>query len=353
MRKTFATTLALTVAASMMLSACGSVSTSNPATPQPSETAAPAGGGESTAKAEAVKKVKDPYNDEIKLGFIIDNIGHPVGAAWKTGMEREAEAYSNITVQYFDGKSQAETQIQQMTDLINQQYDGIFLQAADSAALANSVKEAEAAGIPVITLNLDADTPHTALVAMVDYEAGRLVAEAIAEECGGKGNVVIIQASPGASRGINLEAGFEDAMANYPDMKILDKQSGEWLTEKANEVMRDFLTKYDQIDGVFCDNDAMAEGASQAAEAMGRLEGMSIWGADGETKALEYIEQGKMTVTIYTNCYDQGATAFRLMLFALSAEIEPSQFKETPVVKMGPIVVTPDTVGQITPDMRW
>ena len=103
MRKTFATTLALTVAASMMLSACGSVSTSNPATPQPSETAAPSGGGESAAKPEAVKKVKDPYNDEIKLGFIIDNIGHPVGAAWKTGMEREAEAYSNITVQYFDG----------------------------------------------------------------------------------------------------------------------------------------------------------------------------------------------------------------------------------------------------------
>ena len=213
-----------------------------------------------TALADGPKAVKDPYSDELKIGFIIDNIGHPVGNAWKVGVEEEVAAYPNITLQCFDGKSSAETEIQQMTDLINQEYDGILLQATDSAALAASVREAEEAGIPVITLNLDADTPHTGLIAMVDYEAGRMVANAIAEKIGGEGNVVVIQATPGASRGINLEAGFEDALQDYPGITLLDKQSGEWLTEKANEVMRDFMTKYEKIDGVFCANDAMAEG---------------------------------------------------------------------------------------------
>ena len=306
-----------------------------------------------SALADGPKAVKDPYKDQLKIGFIIDNIGHPVGNAWRIGVEEEAKAYPNITVQSFDGKSSAETEIQQMTDLINQEYDGIFLQATDSAALAASVREAEEAGIPVITLNLDADTPHTALVAMVDYEAGRMVANAIAEKIGGKGNVVVIQATPGASRGINLEAGFEDALKDYPEITLLDKQSGDWLTEKANEVMRDFMTKYEKIDGVFCANDAMAEGASQAAEAMGRLSEMQIWGADGEAKALEYIEQGKMTGTIYTNCFDQGKTAFRLMLYALAADIQPSEYLETPVVKMGPIVATQETLDQIPENIRW
>ena len=305
------------------------------------------------AVAEGPKAVKNPYKDQLKIGFIIDNIGHPVGNAWKVGAEEEVAAYPNITLQCFDGKSSAETEIQQMTDLINQQYDGILLQATDSAALAASVREAEAAGIPVITLNLDADTPHTALVAMVDYEAGRMVADAIAASIGNKGNVVIIQASPGASRGINLEAGFEDELKNFPDITLLDKQSGEWLTEKANEVMRDFLTKYDKIDGVFCENDAMAEGASQAAEAMGRLGEMVLWGADGESKALDYIEQGKMTGTIYTNCFDQGKTAFRLMLFALGSDIQPSAFTATPVVKMCPVVVTKDNLNLIPANIRW
>lgn len=342
---------AVTLAASIMLAGCGNVSTSSPGTA--TAEAAGGGGGDAASAAGGIKAVKDPYKDEIKLALIHDNIGHPVSSAWEEGMRRDLAAFPNITLQALDGKSSVETQVQQMTDLVNQGYDGIFLQANDAAALASSVKQAEEAGIPVITLNLDAETPHTAYVTMVDYEAGRLAAQSMAEALGGKGNVVIIQASPGASRGINLEAGFEDELKNYPDMKLLDKQSGEWLTEKANNVMRDFMTKYDQIDGVFCANDAMAEGASQAAEAMGRLEGMQIWGADGESKALEYIEQGKMTGTIYTNCYDQGSTAFRLMLFALGAEIEPSQFTATPIVKMGPVIATKDTVGTITEDMRW
>lgn len=299
---------------------------------------------------------KNPYKDAIKIGFVPNVIGDSVAAAWGEGIKRELQYYPNIKYQVFDGKASAETQVQILKDLINQKYDCIVLQANDAAAVAGTVKEAEEAGIPVITLNLDADTPHAALVAMVDYEAGFLVAQEIAKSIGAKeGNAVIIQAPPGASRGINVEKGFRDGIAKHPNVKILDAQNGEWLTEKGNEVMRDFLTKYPKIDGVFAINDAMAEGASQAAQAAGRLNSMAIWGADGEKKALEYIEQGKLTGTIYTNCYDQGATAARLALYSLSAsgEVDSSKFVNTPVVKMAPIVVTKKTVGSISPNIRW
>lgn len=306
--------------------------------------------------SQSASAAKDPYQDAIKIGFVPNVIGDSVAAAWGEGIQRELQYYSNVTFQAFDGKASAETQVQIMNDLINQKYDCIILQANDSAALAGTVQEAEAAGIPVITLNLDADTPHAALVAMVDYEAGSLAADQIAKSIGDKeGKVVIIQAPPGASRGINVEKGFRDTMANYSNVEILDAQNGEWLTEKGNEVMRDFLTKYPQIDGVFAINDAMAEGASQAVEAAGRLDQMVIWGADGEKKALEYIEQGKLTGTIYTNCYDQGATAARLALYAIGSigEVNSAQFVKTPVVKMAPIVVTKDTVKTISEDIRW
>ena len=84
----------------------------------------------------------------------------------------------------------------------------------------------------------------------------------------------------------------------------------------------------------------MAEGASQAAEAAGRLGEMVIWGADGESKALEYIEKGKMAGTIYTNCYDQGATAARLAMYFICSEADTSSYTDTPILKMAPIVVT-------------
>lgn len=335
----------LVLAASLVMTGC-SVSTSNPS----STPAASSDNSSNTATA------KNPYQDAVKIGFVPNVIGDSVAAAWGEGIKRELKYYNNITLQAFDGKASAETQSQIMKDLINQKYDCIILQANDSAALAGTVKEAEAAGIPVITLNLDVDTPHAALVAMVDYEAGNLVAEQIAKSIGDKeGNIVIIQAPPGASRGINVEKGFRDGVAKHPNLKILDAQNGEWLTEKGNEVMRDFLTKYPKIDAVFAINDAMAEGASQAAEAAGRLKDMVIWGADGEKKALEYIEQGKLTGTIYTNCYDQGATAARMGLYFIGAsgQIDSSRFTKTPIIKMAPIVVTKETVGSISADMRW
>lgn len=342
MKKYLALSLALVMVFSVALTGCkASASSSTTAT-----TAA--------EKSTVTKTVKDPYKDDIKIGFVVDNIGDTVGSAWGQGITQELEVYSNIQLQIFDGKLSAETQVQIMSDLINQKYDGIILQAHDAAALAGSVKDAEAAGIPVVNLNLDASTPHTALIAMVDYEAGKIVAEQIAAGIGEKdGNVVIIQAPPGASRGINVEAGFNDTIKQFTNITVLDAQNGEWLTEKGNEVMRDFLTKYPQIDAVFAINDAMAEGASQAAEAAGRLSEMQIWGADGEKKALEYIEQGKMTGTIYTNCYDQGATAARILMYAIGAEFDPSTFTKTPVVKMAPIVVTKDSVGNISDSIRW
>lgn len=340
---------ALVVVCSLaMLTGCGGVKVDGvqPTTqvPAAADTAAP---------AAAAKTAKDAYADAVKIAFVPNVIGDSVAAAWGDGAERELSVFDNVTFQRFDGKASAETQVQIMSDLVNQKYDAIILQAADSAALAASVQQAEAAGIPVITLNLDADTPHAGLIAMVDYEAGVLVAQNIAESVGEEGNVVIIQATAGATRGENLEAGFRDRMAEYEKMEILDAQSGEWLTEKANVVMNDFLTKYPEIDGVFCHNDAMAEGASQAAEAAGRLEEIVIWGADGEKKALEYIEQGKMAGTIYTNCYDQGATAARLAMYLIGSEVDTSSYTSTPVIKMAPIVATPDTVGTIGENIRW
>ena len=80
---------------------------------------------------------------------------------------------------------------------------------------------------------------------------------------------------------------------------------------------------------------------------------MKIWGADGEKKALEYIEKGLMTGTIYTNCYDQGATGARLIMYFINSEVNTAAYTKTPIVKMAPIVVTKSNVHTIGPDIRW
>ncbi|MCI8598435.1 MAG: sugar ABC transporter substrate-binding protein [Lachnospiraceae bacterium] len=346
-RKLLAGVLAVACMALTVLGGCGNVKTDSEAAMESSSET----GDKAEAEEAAPATTKNPYEEDVKIAFIPYTIGDSVGSAWAEGMKAEFANYSTVTFNVFDGEASVDTEVQIIDDLINQSYDAIILQSVDSAGLAASVQKAEAAGIPVITVNLDADTPHSSLVAMVDYEGGAQVAQSIAESLGGKGNVVIIQASPGATKGENSSRGFKDALEAYPDIEILDEQTGEWLTEEAYTVMADFLTKYPEIDAVFCHNDAMAEGAAEAAKAVGRLDDIQIWGMDGETKMLEYIEQGLCTGTIYTNCQEQGATCARMAMYHIAAGVRSNA--STPVVKIAPIVVTSENVSDITDDMRW
>jgi ABC-type sugar transport system substrate-binding protein len=336
--KTVKAALLLCVVTGFILAACGGGRV---------EMSAQSGGGGSKKTAIA------PYSDAVKIAYVAHDIGTPVNQAWFDGMKREIADYPNITLQGFDGKSSAENQVKIMDEIVTQKYNAVILQASDNAALAPAVTKAEQAGIPVITLNLDVDSPHAGLVKMADYDAGRLIAEQMAKEFGGKGKFVIIQGIVGGIRPIQLEKGFRDAVAKNPGMEILAAQPADFVKEKAMTVMNSFLQTYSQIDGVFAINDAMAMGAALAAESAGRLAGMSIWGADGERDALIMIEQGKLTGTIYTNCYDEGSTAMKLALYVLGSEYDTSGVSVTAVMAMQPVIATKATVGGIAEKDRW
>lgn len=297
--------------------------------------------------------LKNPYSDELKIGYIPTDAPTPACIAWEVGIRNETAAWPNVTVNTFDGERDAEHQSTVIFDLINQGYDAIILQPYNSATVAVAVEEAEMAGIPVVCLNIDADIPHAAVVQTTDYESGYTAAINMAEAVGGEGNFVVIQATPGANRGENIEAGFQAGIAEYPGITILDEQSGEWSTEKANTVMSDFLTNYSEIDGVFCHNDAMAEGAATAIQVAGKTGDIQVWGVNGESKAIEYIEQGLMTGTIYADMYAQGATAARLAMMFIGGTLNTAEVESTFVIKMSPVVVTAETAAEITPEMRW
>jgi len=350
--------LALTLAA--VMSVMSLVGCSNGGRDERQEsTAGTAGTAETAESAEAeetggsTSKVKDPYAEDTKIAYIAHDLSTPVNQAWLEGIRSECKYFGNITVQEFNGDSSAENQVQIMSEVINQGFDAIIIQCSDGGALADSVAQAEAAGIPVITLNLDADTTHSALVQMADYDAGRLIAEEIAKEIGEEGNVVIIQGIAGVSRTDNLEKGFRDTVANYPDIEIIGSQAADFEKEKATTVMNSFLTQFDKIDGVFAINDAMAEGASLAIQQVNRLEEMVIWGADGEAAALDMIEAGTMTGTIYTNCWDQGSSAAQIALLMIGSEYNYSVLSATPKVIMEAVIATKESVGSIAVEDRW
>ena len=302
-------------------------------------------------------KVKvDPYaGEEVKIAYIAHDIGTPNNQGWKEGIERECASWSNIKVDSYGAEESAETQVQIMTDCINQGYNAIILQCSDGTALAPSVKQAEEAGIPVITVNLDcaSDTVHSALVMAVDYDAGRMAADKMAEQLGETGEIALIQGVPGLERTDNLERGFRETIAKYPNIKIVAAQSASFQKDTAMTVMNSFLQSYPDLKGVFAINDAMAEGAALAAQSANKKGQICIWGADGEKDALAMIESGDMAGTIYTNSWDEGSTAAKIALLMVGSEYDYTCLTATPKVIMEPIVVTAENVGTIAEEDRW
>ena len=340
--------LALTAIMALSLAACGGGGTT---TREDTNASSGAAAGGSSAKVKV-----DPYaGDEVKIAYIAHDIGTPNNQGWKEGIERECGSWSNIKVDSYGAEESAETQVQIMTDCINQGYNAIILQCSDGTALAPSVKQAEEAGIPVITVNLDcaSDTIHSALVMAVDYDAGRMAADKMAEQMGGSGKIAIIQGVPGLERTDNLEKGFRDTIANYSGIEIVDAQSASFQKDTAMTVMNSFLQSYPDLKGVFAINDAMAEGAALAAQSANKKGQICIWGADGEKDALAMIESGDMAGTIYTNSWDEGSTAAKIALLMIGSEYDYTCLTATPKVIMEPIVVTAENVSTIAEEDRW
>ena len=314
--------------------------------------AAAAGGGGGNSN-----KVKvDPYaGEEVKIAYIAHDIGTPNNQGWKEGIERECASWSNIKVDSYGAEESAETQVQIMTDCINQGYNAIILQCSDGTALAPSVRQAEEAGIPVITVNLDcaSDTIHSALVMAVDYDAGRMAADKMAEQLGETGEIAIIQGVPGLERTDNLERGFRETIANYPNIKIVEAQSASFQKDTAMTVMNSFLQSHPDLKGVFAINDAMAEGAALAAQSANKKGQICIWGADGEKDALAFFFNDTATTEIYTNSWDEGSTAAKIALLMVGSEYDYTCLTATPKVIMEPIVVTAENVGTIAEEDRW
>jgi ABC-type sugar transport system substrate-binding protein len=88
------------------------------------------------------------------------------------------------------------------------------------------------------------------------------------------------------------------------EVNEVDDQVGMWDQSKGNELVANSLAMYgDEIEVVFCNNDAMALGALQAIEGAGRTVGEDIYlvGVDALVEALQNVISGRFTGTVFND----------------------------------------------------
>jgi inositol transport system substrate-binding protein len=209
-----------------------------------------------------------------------------------------------------DAQRSALKQVEQVESFIAQNVDVIILNPCEVEASSPAVEKALAANIPIINVNSATTATPTAFVGSDDVEAGRIAMRFIAEKLGGKGNVIMLHGYMGQAAQIQREKGAKEVLKEYPDMKLIAEQTGEWDRAKSMSLMENWIQSYgSQINAVFAHNDEMGMGALKALEDAGLKSKVTVVSIDAIADALQAVKNGRLDATVFQNAEEQGATA--------------------------------------------
>ncbi|MBN9020721.1 MAG: sugar ABC transporter substrate-binding protein, partial [Rhizobiales bacterium] len=184
--------------------------------------------------------------------------------------------------------------------------------APDARPIVEAVKEA--GGYVVTQWNKpadlhpwDFDPNYVAHISFSGVPYGKAMAEALFKAMGGKGGIVALGGIQSNIPAIERKAGLEQALAENPDIKLLDFQVANWSETEALEKTNAWLTQFgDEIGGIWAANDGMALAAVEALRADGRAGQVPVTGIDGIQLAVEAILAGEMAGTVAWDPYWQG-----------------------------------------------
>lgn len=147
--------------------------------------------------------------------------------------------------------------------------------------------------ITVIAVNttLADETAISSSVLPDDVAAGAQEMQMMADELGGKGNIVILQGPLGSSPELDRTEGIQSVLDENPGIKVLAKDTANWTRDQAVNKMKNWVSSFgDKIDGVVSENDDMGLGALQALKEAGM--DVPIVGIDGIEDGLRAVENG-------------------------------------------------------------
>src|SRR5690606_2351603 len=123
--------------------------------------------------------------------------------------------------------------------------------------------------------------------------------EALIASMGGSGGIVALGGILSNVPAIERKLGLDQAIAEHPDVQLLDFQAADWNETKAFEITQAWITRFgDQIKGVWAANDGMGTGALEALRQEGLAGKVKVTGIDGIDAAIQAVRDGEFAGTV-------------------------------------------------------
>jgi ribose transport system substrate-binding protein len=274
---------------------------------------------------------------DIKIGIV--NLS--LCCAYFVGMDQaikdEAKVFPNVTVISTDAKGDAAKLTSNVEDLLSQKVDGVIISAAWIEAAPEALDAIKAAGVPVVLVDrmLKGGT-FTSWIDPDNYAIGVGIGEYVVKRLDGKGTLVVLRGGPADnSIGLDRTNGVLSVVEKSGIKVEKAPDFGGWSVDGGFKLMEDMLTKFSDINAVFCENDSMCQGAQKAIKDAGRSDKIFLTSVDGEKGTLkEILSDGTNYGATGQNNSDQiGRAGFhRLMAILAGAEAPQTTVLPSPII---------------------
>ncbi|GMO48729.1 MAG: D-ribose ABC transporter substrate-binding protein [Termitinemataceae bacterium] len=260
---------------------------------------------------------------KIRVGFTVQDLTNTYFASVVRGINDHKDQY-NIELVLHDGKSDASNQVNGIENFITQGLDAIVICPIDPVAPALVVKEAQEAGIPVISWSELVEGSSAFLTLkqhQYGFTAGTIAGEWAAEKFPNQADakvmfVYVPEVAALAERGQGLKDGF---LQLVPGATIVAEQAGN-TPEAGQNAVETVLVKNPDLNVIVACNDAVALGAYEAMAAAGKKVGeVAIVGLDASAEAIAKIRENTMFIgTVDIGAYAQGELFCKTALKVIS-----------------------------------
>lgn len=322
MKKVISLLLVLAMILSVMV-ACGSKNDA-PADAQP-------GNADNAASDAATDNTPNeaPSDDEkIVIGAAYYDLTNNFYVNMMTAGEEAAEDFG-VEVIFKSAEGSLDNEISIIENFIEQGVDCILVDPIDAAGVIPVFQEAYEAGIPVVSIGNFVDTEYNYNVLYNDYEDTYCIGKYVAEKIGGEGDVALIYGNSGNYCSDQRQAGFEAAMAEYPNINLI-AQPADFDATKGMTIAADLMNAYPNLKAIHSVSDSVSYGILQAMEAAGKADSIMLTSYDGEQEASDLVGTGEIEMTLLTGSKRVGYWSVKIgAQLARGEELEQKNYMPT------------------------
>ena len=235
------------------------------------------------------------------VGFSQCNLGEPWRVAMNAEVSERAKQNPQMEIVFADAQQDNAKQVADVETFLRQGINLLMISPNEATPLTAIVRKVYERGIPVIVIDRSVEgDAYTVFIGADNRRIGREAGALIGDLLGGKGDIVEIKGLPGSPPARDRSDGMHEAIAAFPNIRIIHDPVANWLREEAMTQMEIALAAHDHIDLVYAHNDPMAVGAYLAAKAKGREREMKFIGIDalpGPDGGRQAVADGRLDAT--------------------------------------------------------